>query len=117
MNKVSDATHLIGGSIYGLGESIEGAHGLAWQTGNGTHGIADVIARFLADNGITYRCLQLSYLENENNEGYKKIVDFFISDDENHIPVRLDMHLRFGSAKAFLVGMKGIRNPITSQVK
>jgi hypothetical protein len=70
-----------------------------------------------ADNGVTYRCLQLSYYENENDDGYKKIVDFFISDDENHIPVRLDMHLRFGSAKAFLVGMKGIRNPITSQVK
>jgi hypothetical protein len=25
-------------------------------------------------------------MENENNEGFKKIVDFFISDDENHIP-------------------------------
>ena len=75
------------------------------------------VVNIKADNGHTYRCLQLSYMENENNEGFKKIVDFFISDDENHIPVRLDMHLRFGAAKAFLVGMKGIRNKITSRVR
>ncbi|MBM6992256.1 MAG: DUF3108 domain-containing protein [Prevotella sp.] len=70
-----------------------------------------------ADNGHTYRCLQLSYMENENNEGFKKIVDFYVTDDANHIPVRLDMHLKFGSAKAFLVGMKGIRSAVNAQVK
>jgi hypothetical protein len=70
-----------------------------------------------ADNGHTYRCLKLAYMENEHNKGYKKIVDFFVTDDSNHLPVRLDMHLRFGSAKAFLVGMRGVRNPITSKVK
>lgn len=70
-----------------------------------------------ADNGITYRCLKLAYMENEKGEGYKKIVDFFVTDDQNHIPVRLDMHLRFGSAKAFLTGMKGIKSPITSKIK
>jgi len=61
--------------------------------------------------------LQLAYLENENNDGYKKIVDFFVTDDANHIPVRLDMHLKFGSAKAFLVGMKGVRGPVEAVVK
>ncbi|HBN46449.1 MAG TPA: DUF3108 domain-containing protein [Prevotella sp.] len=70
-----------------------------------------------ADNGATYRCLKLAYMENEKGEGFKKIVDFFVTDDQNHIPVRLDMHLRFGSAKAFLTGMKGIKSPITSKVK
>ena len=70
-----------------------------------------------ADNGIKYRCLQLSYLELEDDGKYKNIVDFYVTDDDNHIPIRLDMFLRFGSAKAFLVGMKGIRNPITSVVK
>jgi hypothetical protein len=54
----------------------------------------------------------------EKDEGkYKRIVDFYVSDDLNHIPVRLDMYLRFGSAKAFLVGMKGLRNPVTSLVR
>lgn len=69
-----------------------------------------------ADNGQKYRCLQLSYMEKEDNE-YKEIVRFYVSDDDNHIPVRLDMFLRFGSAKAFLVGTKGLRNPVKSIVK
>jgi hypothetical protein len=30
---------------------------------------------------------------------YKRIVDFYVTDDENHIPVRLDMFLKFGSAR------------------
>ena len=69
-----------------------------------------------ADNGVKYRCLKLSYLEKEDNK-YKRIVDFYVSDDDNHVPVRLDMFLRFGSAKAFLVNMKGLRNPVGCIVK
>lgn len=68
------------------------------------------------DNGVKYRCLQLSYQELEKGK-YRRIVDFFVTDDANHIPVRLDMFLRFGSAKAFVVGIKGHRNAITSVVK
>lgn len=69
-----------------------------------------------ADNGVKYRCLKLSYLEKEGNK-YKRIVDFYVSDDDNHVPVRLDMFLRFGAAKAFLVNMKGLRNPVGCIVK
>ena len=69
-----------------------------------------------ADNGVKYRCLQLSYMEQEKGK-YKEIVRFYVTDDQNHIPVRLDMFLRFGSAKAFLTGMKGNRNPLESVVK
>jgi hypothetical protein len=69
-----------------------------------------------ADNGRKYRCLQLSYLELDDGK-YKNIVDFYVSDDENHVPIRLDMFLKFGSAKAFLVGMKGLANPMESQLK
>ena len=69
-----------------------------------------------ADNGIKYRCLRLEYMELKD-EKWKKIVDFYITDDENHVPVRLDMFLKFGSAKAFLVGAKGTRNPFSSIVK
>ena len=68
------------------------------------------------DNGVKYRCLQLSYMELDDGK-YKRIVDFYVTDDSNHIPVRLDMFLRFGSAKAFIVGIKGNRNPISSIVK
>ena len=71
-----------------------------------------------ADHGKKYRCLQRSYLEyDKDDDKFKNIVDFYVTDDENHIPIRLDMFLRFGSAKAFLVNIKGERNPITSVVK
>ena len=48
---------------------------------------------------------------------YKRIVDFYVTDDSNHIPVRLDMFLKFGSAKAFIVGIKGNKSTISSIVK
>ena len=69
-----------------------------------------------ADNNKKYRCLELSYMEKEDGD-YKEIVRFFVTDDDNHIPIRLDMFLKFGSAKAFLVTMKGARNPLTSITK
>lgn len=68
------------------------------------------------DNGVKYRCLQLSYMELDDGK-YKRVVDFYVTDDQNHIPVRLDMFLRFGSAKAFIVGIKGNNSPISSVVK
>ena len=69
-----------------------------------------------ADDNNKYRCLHLSYTELDDGK-YKRIVDFYVTDDNNHVPVRLDMFLKFGSAKAFLVGMKGLRNPVKSLVK
>lgn len=69
-----------------------------------------------ADNGKKYRCLQLSYMEYEKGK-WNEIVRFYVTDDDNHVPVRLDMFLRFGSAKAFLVSQKGLRNPVKSEVK
>ena len=69
-----------------------------------------------ADNGVKYRCLQLAYMEQEDGK-YKEIVRFFVTDDSNHVPVRLDMFLKFGSAKAFLVGAKGVKSQMTSVVK
>lgn len=69
-----------------------------------------------ADNGKKYRCVELSYLEYENRK-WKEIVRFYVTDDQNHVPIRLDMFLKFGSAKAFLTSMKGVRNPISSLVK
>ena len=69
-----------------------------------------------ADDGHRYRCLQLSYMEPDKGK-MKEIVRFYVTDDDNHIPVRLDMFLRFGSAKAFLSSMKGTRSQIKAMVK
>ena len=67
-----------------------------------------------ADNGKKYRCLELSYYKKEDGRN-KEIIRFFISDDKNHIPIRLDMNLKFGSAKAFLTTFKGIKSAMTSE--
>lgn len=58
-----------------------------------------------ADNGKKYPCLELSYSETLDGK-IKEIARFFVTDDEAHIPVRIDLFLRFGSAKAFLTNIK-----------
>jgi hypothetical protein len=58
-----------------------------------------------ADNDRKYSCLVLSYVEPDDGKD-KEIVRFFVTDDHRHIPVRLDLFLKFGSAKAFLSYMK-----------
>ncbi len=58
-----------------------------------------------ADNGKKYPCLKLSYIEIENGDE-KEIAKFFVTDDKKHVPVRIDLSLKFGSAKAFLTKMK-----------
>lgn len=54
-----------------------------------------------ADNGNKYDCLELAYIEVADGKE-KEIACFFVTNDEKHIPVRLDLNLKFGSAKAFL---------------
>ena len=59
--------------------------------------------------------LVFSFIEREDGEN-KELLRFYVTDDANHIPVRLDMFLSFGSAKAFLRGYKGVKNPVTSKL-
>lgn len=59
--------------------------------------------------GITYQCLVFSFVEYEKTKE-KEIITFYVTDDANHIPVRLDMFLRFGVAKAYLTEAIGLRN-------
>lgn len=69
-----------------------------------------------ANDKHDYRCLRFSLVEYKDGKE-KEVITFFITDDANHLPVRLDMYLNFGSAKAFLTGVHGNRHPITSRVK
>lgn len=71
---------------------------------------------FEANDGVTYRCLVFSLVELKGQKE-KEVITFYITDDKNHLPVRLDMYLNFGSAKAFLKESRGVRNPQTSVVK
>ena len=70
----------------------------------------------MKSTGITYRCLVFSFVEYPNGKE-KEIITFYISDDENHVPVRLDLFLRFGVAKAYLNKSKGLRHECTSIIK
>lgn len=73
--------------------------------------------KFKMENSSTvYRCLVFSFVEKENGKE-KEVVTFYITDDKNHLPVRLDMHLNFGTAKAFLTGASGLRNPQAAKLK
>lgn len=70
-----------------------------------------------ANDKKTYRCLVFSFVEYDKKGKEEEVITFFISDDNNHLPVRLDMYLNFGSAKAFFKSVKGNRYPLTSVVK
>jgi hypothetical protein len=62
-----------------------------------------------------FRCLVFSFYEKEDGKQHE-LIRFYVTDDKNHIPVRLDMFLSFGSAKAFLRNYKGVRSEMTSRI-
>ena len=71
---------------------------------------------FKAENGVKYRCLVFSLVEYDKKRKEKEIITFYVTDDNNHLPVRLDLYLNFGSAKAFLQTIEGNRHPLTSVI-
>ncbi len=62
-----------------------------------------------------FRCLVFSFIEHDDGKN-KELIRFYVTDDQNHIPVRLDMFLSFGSAKAFLRSYKGVRSKLSSKL-
>ena len=72
---------------------------------------------FEANDDVTYRCLVFSLLDYDVKDKDKEMLRFYVTDDQNHLPVRIDFYLRFGTAKAFYKSGKGLKNPQTSIVK
>jgi hypothetical protein len=68
------------------------------------------------DTGEKFRCLVFSFCEREDGK-VTELIKFFVTDDDNHLPVRLDMNLSFGSAKVYLRSYQGVRNPLKAKVK
>jgi len=66
-------------------------------------------------NGVKYRTLVFSLVEYKKHKE-KEIITFYVTDDKNHLPVRLDLFLNFGSAKAFLKSVRNYKHPLTSMV-
>ena len=71
----------------------------------------------MRDSKASYRCLQLSFVEEQESGDEKEVITFFVTDDANHLPVRLDMYLKFGAAKVYLTSAKGLKNPPMGQIK
>ena len=69
------------------------------------------------ENGKKYRCLVFSLVEYDEKNKEKEVITFYVTDDRNHLPVRLDLYLNFGSAKAFLTKVKGNKHPLTSLIE
>lgn len=70
------------------------------------------------DDGKRWKTIKLDFsLYEQKKSRYKKIATLFVSDDSNHLPVRIDLNMNFGSAKAFLISSKGLRNPSTAIIK
>ncbi len=59
-----------------------------------------------ANNDTIYRCLVFSFVEYKKGKE-KEVITFFVSDDKNHLPIRLDMYLNFGLCKSFPQKCKG----------
>jgi len=70
----------------------------------------------MRNSKMKFRCLTFSFIEREDGKN-KELIRFFVTDDKNHLPVRLDLFLSFGSAKCYLTGMKGLRNEMESRVE
>ena len=65
-----------------------------------------------------FRCLVFSFIEQDPKKKKKhELIRFYVTDDKNHLPVRLDMNLSFGTAKAYLRSYQGVRNEMTSIIK
>lgn len=71
---------------------------------------------FKAENDVTYKCVIFSLVKMNKHKKEEEVVVFYVTDDENLLPVRIDMFFKFGSAKAFLREVKGNRHPLTSIV-
>lgn len=72
---------------------------------------------FKANDGHTYRCLVFTLLDDEEKNKERELCRFFFSDDPNHIPLRIDFNLKFGTAKGFFKTAEGLKYPLSSRVK
>lgn len=59
-----------------------------------------------ANDKNTYRCLVFSLLDYEEKTKEKELLRFYVTDDQRHLPIRIDFYLKFGTAKAFFASEK-----------
>ena len=67
-----------------------------------------------AKDGKKYACKGFSLYAFDKDGDKKEILRFYITDDANRLPIRIDFYLKIGSAKAYLKEVKGNLHPLTS---
>lgn len=72
---------------------------------------------FKANDGHTYRSLVFTLLDDEVKDKERELCRFYFSDDKNHIPLRIDFNLKFGTAKGFFSKAEGLKYPLSSRIK
>lgn len=65
-----------------------------------------------SDKDIKYNCITVSLVEYDKKGRERDIINFHVTDDENKLPILLDLALNFGSAKAKLSGYQGLLYPL-----
>ena len=70
--------------------------------------------RTKSDDGHDYDCLLVSLVEEKDGKE-REIINFHVTNDDNHLPILLDLALNFGSAKARLSHKSGLLYPLKSQ--
>ena len=68
-----------------------------------------------AKNGKKYACKGFSLYAFDKDGKKDEILRFYITDDANRLPIRIDFYLKIGSAKAYLKEVEGNAHPLTSQ--
>ncbi|HJD93115.1 MULTISPECIES: DUF3108 domain-containing protein [Bacteroides] len=85
--------------------------------------IDDIILEFRGteniktENRTTFRCIVFALIEKDKKKKEKDLITFYISDDNNHLPIKLKFNLNFGSAQVTLKTIKGQKYPLQSIVK
>ena len=65
-----------------------------------------------AKDGHKYACKGFSLYAVTKEGDKKEILRFYITDDANRLPIRIDINLKIGSAKAYLKEVKGNAHPL-----
>ena len=69
------------------------------------------------EDRTNFRCIVISLIEKTSKNKERDLITFYISDDKNHLPIKLKFNLNFGSAQVTLRSLKGQKHPLTSIVK
>lgn len=67
-------------------------------------------------SSAVYDCLVYSFVQTVDGRE-RDVATFYVTRDLNRIPVLVEFNLRFGSAKAYLSGYTGLRNPMEARIR